>query len=86
MAIPMIIMLIMPAWAMLWQMFNPESGWLWTGQFLLFGFGALIMSMQIWMVIEGLIVWQKSRGVLEEALPPLERNLGNSALFTSGGH
>ncbi len=85
-AIPMIIMLIIPAWAMLWQMFNPESGWLWTGQFLLFGFGALIMSMQIWMVIEGLIVWQKSRGVLEEALPPLERNLGNSALFTSGGH
>jgi carbon starvation protein len=58
-AIPMIVMLIMPAWAMLWQMFNPNSGWLQTQNYLLLGFGVVIMSMQIWMVIEGLIVWKR---------------------------
>jgi len=71
-AVPMTIMLIMPGWAMLWQMFNPESGWWHQQNYLLFGFGAVIMSLQIWMVVEGLLLWPRVKGVLEEALPPLE--------------
>ncbi|MGD9125779.1 MAG: hypothetical protein PVH19_00235 [Planctomycetia bacterium] len=26
-----------------------------------------------WMVVEGLLVWRREKGVLEEPLPPLER-------------
>lgn len=70
--IPMLIMLVMPAWAMLWNMFNPQTGWWTTGSFLLFGFGVAIMAMQIWMVVEGILLWPRAKGVMEEPLPPLE--------------
>ena len=33
--LPMVVMLLMPAWAMLHQMFNPETGWLFEGKYLL---------------------------------------------------
>jgi len=70
--VPMLFMLLMPGWAMLWNMFNPDSGWLGQGKYLLFGFGAAIMSLQVWMVVEGAIIWGKSHGVLEPQLPPLK--------------
>ena len=69
--LPMLMMLFMPAWAMLWQMFNSESGWLWQENYLLFGFGLAVMSLQIWMVAEAVFMFPRTRGVLEEALPPL---------------
>ncbi|MDA1052515.1 MAG: carbon starvation protein A [Planctomycetota bacterium] len=69
--LPMLLMLIMPAWAMLWQMFNAESGWLPKGNYLLLAFGAVIMLLQIWMVIEAFSMFPRAKGVLEEALPPL---------------
>ena len=73
---------LMPAWALLWQLFNSESGWLWQmfnsesgllrrDKFLLVVFGATILGLQVWMMIEGLLVWRRARGVLEETLPPL---------------
>ncbi|PHS09125.1 MAG: carbon starvation protein A [Blastopirellula sp.] len=68
--LPMIVMLIMPAWAMLWSMFNPD-GWLASGKYLLFAFGLGIMSLQVWMIIEAVLMWPKAKGMLEEALPPL---------------
>ena len=70
-AIPMVVMLIMPAWAMLWNMFNATSGWWYQGKTLLFWTGAAILSIQIWMVVEGVLLLPKVKGVLEEALPPL---------------
>ncbi|MFH1922943.1 MAG: carbon starvation protein A [Planctomycetota bacterium] len=69
---PMLLLLGMPAWAMLWQMFNPDSGWLIQGNHLLLGIGGAAVVMQVWMVIEGILVWRRAKGVLEEALPPLE--------------
>lgn len=69
--IPMVLMLILPAWAMLWQMFNAESGWLWLGKMWLFSFGAIVMTLQIWMVIEAALMFPRVKGILEEALPPL---------------
>ena len=62
-ALPMLLMLFMPAWALVWQMFNGESGWWWnlrdleTGALLmqpclLFAFGMMILGLQVWMVIE----------------------------------
>ncbi len=73
--IPMIMMLVFPAWAMLWNLFNARTGWL-VGQqpnYLLAAFGVAIMVLQVWMVIEAILTWPRARGVLEEALPPLEK-------------
>ena len=73
--IPMLIMLIMPAWAMVWQLFNSQSGWLMAGEeknYLLGSIGLGTLCLQVWMVVEGLMIWRSARGVLEEALPPLE--------------
>ena len=68
---PMIIMMIMPAWALLWQMFNGETGWWPKENYLLFAIGAATMVLQIWMVIEAILLWPRAKGVLEQALPPL---------------
>lgn len=66
-AAPMALMLLLPGWAMVEQIrtdFWPEQKWL------LLGFGVVILALQVWMVIEALLVLPKARGVLEEALPP----------------
>lgn len=72
-AIPMVIMIIMPAWALSWQLFNPDTGWLpnWQDKFLLLTVGLITLALQIWMVIEAAVMWPKAKGVLEPALPPL---------------
>ena len=70
-AIPMLIMIVMPIWALSWQMFNSESGWLPKQNYLLLSIGLAVMGLQIWMVIEALLIWPRAKGVLEEALPPL---------------
>lgn len=64
--IPMIVMLVMPAWAMFYNM----QKW-WGSNMLLFTFGLVIMALQVWMIVEGLLVFRRARGVLEEALPKL---------------
>ena len=69
--LPMIVMLLMPAWAMLHQMFNPVSGWLFEGKYLLFVFGLVVEALQVWMIVEGVIAWRNARGNYPE-LPPLE--------------
>ena len=92
--IPMIIMVVMPAWALLWQLFNGQSGWVgqmteagwkWTlGDHKLIGtIGLITFALQIWMIAEAVLMWPKAKGVLEEALPPLTRSSG--ALEASGG-
>jgi carbon starvation protein len=86
--IPMVAMLIMPAWALLWQLFNEHSGWAWpfwamfsgdeawawSNSHLLLGIGLTTLGLQVWMVIEGILLWSSARGVLEEALPPLDKS------------
>ncbi len=91
--IPMLLMLFTPAWAMLQQMFGSPtywlanhssdvvvSGWLWQGKYLLFGFGVVIMTLQVWMVIEALLMFPKAKGVMEEGLPPLVAKPGFDAV------
>jgi carbon starvation protein len=70
-AVPMVLMVVLPIWALVWQMFNSASGWWWHEKYLLFGIGVAVMALQIWMVIEAILIWPKAKGVLEEALPPL---------------
>lgn len=68
--LPMILMLVMPAWAMLHNMFFV---FLQEQKYHLFAFGLLITGLQIWMMAEAVMAWPKAKGVLEEALPPLPR-------------
>ena len=70
-AAPMVVLLVLPAWAMLWKMFNTQSGWYVKENYLLLGIGAAIVVLQVWIVVEGLLVCRRAKGVLEEALPPL---------------
>lgn len=84
--IPMVVMLVLPAWAMLWQMFNPETGWLPNGKYLLFGFGLAIQVLELWLIAECVLMWKRARGVYP-ALPPLPTSVGASctAPATEGG-
>ena len=66
--IPMLMMLLFPAWAMT---YNLVTDWWPNGKYLLVGFGAGIMLLQIWIFVEGAIIWRKARGVLEPQLEPL---------------
>jgi carbon starvation protein len=89
--LPLVAMVVMPTWAMLWQMFHVDvSGtgggwiwplwsmvrgeipWAWLNSHLLFAFGVVILSLQAWTVAEAILLWPRARGVLEEALPPLD--------------
>ena len=84
---PLLLMIILPTWAILWQMFNGASGWFyplwqmasgqttwqWQQSHLLFGFGLGILILQIWMLVEAAYLWPRVRGVLENDMPPLNR-------------
>jgi len=86
--VPMILMVIMPTWALCWQLFNSHSGWsmplrqmaggdlawAWQNEHLLFSVGLVILGLQAWMVVEGVLLWPRAKGVLEEALPPLDKS------------
>ena len=84
--LPMIAMLVMPAWAMLWQMFNP-NGWWAEKNYLLFGFGLAVEALQVWMITEGLLIWKKARGNYPE-LPPLNAvsAAGGSPAYAHSAH
>lgn len=56
---PAVIMLVMPAWAMSWHLFNSTSGWFYQKNYLLFGFGVLIILLQVLMVWEGIKLVRK---------------------------
>ena len=84
-AIPMVVMLVMPAWAMIWNMFNPETGWWHGGKTLLFWNGAAILAIQAWMVVEALLLMPRAKGILEEALPPLKTTKSVTVAATASG-
>jgi carbon starvation protein len=95
-ALPTLVMLIMPGWALLWQAFNGESGWywqafngesgsFWTKDFLLLTIALTVMGLQIWMVIEAVLMWPRAKGVLEQSLPPLETPATAMQPATAGG-
>jgi carbon starvation protein len=67
--LPMLFMLVMPAWAMVVQIdrwLNPE-----TPNYLLACIGFCTLALEGWMIVEALLMWPKAKGVLEESLPPL---------------
>jgi len=65
--LPAVLMLVLPAWAMFYQIY----GWYQLENWLLVGVGLAVEALQIWMVIEGVLMWKRAKGVLPEPLPPL---------------
>jgi hypothetical protein len=61
----MVFMLLMPAWALIVDV----QKWMAGGSFLLVGVGALLLGVTAWMAIEGLLLWKRAKGVLEEPIP-----------------
>jgi carbon starvation protein len=66
--LPLVLMIVLPAWAMMVQI----QGFYEKGQWLLFSMGLFVEVLQIWMIVEGLLMWRQARGVLPAPLPPLE--------------
>lgn len=73
-AIPMLMMLTVPAWGMTYDLINR---WIPDGNWLLVCLGTGTMLLQVWMVIEGLLMWRRIQGVLE--VPPAEGQLEPAA-------
>ena len=79
--IPMLFMLVVPAWAMLadlprwFQAENPN--------WVVIVVGVSTLLLEAWMLIEAIIMWPKARGVLESPLPPLTKPSTN--LEATGG-
>ena len=77
--IPTALMIVLPAWALLWQLFSIEVlegkpvGWWWTFKehAVLASIALITLGLQFWMVIEAILMWPRAKGVLEQALPPL---------------
>lgn len=70
-AIPAVIMLVVPFSAVMYQLLNRTDGWWPKGQYHLVAAGIVICALEIWMVVEGLRLWPRIKGVLEKDLPPL---------------
>lgn len=68
-AVPMLFMLIMPAWAMVSQIPTWVSAE--NPNYVVIVIAIATLLLEVWMMVEALLIWPKVKGVLEEALPPL---------------
>lgn len=79
--IPMVVMVIMPAWALWYQLL---TDWLPGGKYLLAGIALVIQALQVWMIVEGFLMWKRAKGVYPE-LPPLKGTLAGVDSSVEGG-
>ena len=63
----MLFMLVMPAWAMLQQL--PD--WIDAPKpnYTVITIGAATLALEIWMILEAILLWPRVRGILEPQLP-----------------
>ena len=68
-AIPMGFMLLMPAAALIIQLFDPDTGWVthFGQKKVLAIVGLITLGIQVWMLVEGLLAWPKAKGVIESS-------------------
>jgi carbon starvation protein len=76
--LPMVLMILIPGWAMGLNI----AGWYRDEKWLLFGLAIIVEAVQIWIIVEGILMWPRARGVPPEPLPPLPARGG---LATAGG-
>ncbi len=77
--VPLFLMIVMPAWAMTHQIIGFYTAE--NPNWLLICLGVAVEVLQVWMLVEGLLLWKGARGVLPEPLPPLQP----AAAATEGG-
>ncbi len=65
--LPTLFMLILPGIAMGIELFQP-GGWVAKAQWHLVFMGVATLFLEIWMIIEAILAWKTSRGVLEPAI------------------
>jgi carbon starvation protein len=72
-AFPALFMLVLPALALVMQLFIGDGAWLTgiTPNYLLGAFGIVTLLLEGWIVYEAISAWPRAKGVLEESLPPL---------------
>ena len=66
--LPALFMLIMPMWAMMLQLFfgtGAGPSWVESGSWVLVGVGLVTIALEVWMLVEAVIMFPKVRGVLE---------------------
>lgn len=66
--LPMVFMLIMPLWAMMWQVFVGDGGnpsWISQRNWVLVSIALATVVLEIWMVIEAIKLFPRARGVIE---------------------
>ena len=73
-ALPMVFMLIMPAWAMGWQLFvgsEDHPAWMYVDKpnWALIVIALATLVLEGWMVVEAVLLWPRVKGVMEEQLP-----------------
>lgn len=77
--LPLVFMLVMPAWAMLHQLFvqgvGMETSWLAAGpdsgekNWMLLVIAGVTLLLEAWMIVEAVLLFPKVRGLTEEELP-----------------
>jgi carbon starvation protein len=71
----MIFMLIMPAWAMTWQVFVGGEGnpsWWSQGNWMLVSIAVATLLLEAWMIIEAVRLFPKVKGLIEtNAIEPV---------------
>lgn len=71
--LPMILMLVMPFWAMTWQVFvggEDNPSWWSQGNWMLVGIALATLALEIWMVIEAVRLFPRVKGVIEDGAVP----------------
>ncbi len=71
-AMPLLLMLLMPAWAIIDDALigSRGSSFLGNGQWLLLGFAVGTLALEVWMIIEGILLFPRLRGIREAPAPP----------------
>jgi len=69
--IPMLFMLLMPMWAMTLEITGVDGnpGWIERGEWLLAGIGIACILLEIWMIVEAVLLLPAARGKLEAPAP-----------------
>lgn len=67
--VPAVFMLVLPAYALGYQLFfqalGSEQSWLDRGDWVLAGFGVATLAIELWMIVEAVRAWPEADGVLE---------------------
>lgn len=70
--LPMVFMLFMPIWAMSIEIFrgyDNQGGWIARGDWLLAGIGLVSILLEVWMIVEALLLYKRIQGVIEPEAP-----------------